>query len=87
MFHKTLRFLMKLFWPNISMRELTINSNNNSLQESIKAAKQAYIHDFIMTLPDGYNTIVGEVLDYHGGQKQRLFIARELYRKPKINIR
>ena len=73
---------------NISMRELTINSNNNSLQEEvIKAAKQAYIHDFIMTLPDGYNTIVGERgIRLSGGQKQRLFIARELYRKPKILI-
>ena len=70
------------------MKELSINRNNNLLQkEVIKAAKQAYIHDFIMILPNGYNTVVGERgIRLSGGQKQRLFIARELYRKPKILI-
>ncbi len=73
---------------NISMTESLINRDKKSLQkEVIKAAKQAYIHDFIMTLPNGYDTVVGERgIRLSGGQKQRLFIARELYRKPKILI-
>jgi len=73
---------------NISMTELLINKEKKSVpKEVIKAAKQAYIHDFIMTLPNGYHTVVGERgIRLSGGQKQRLFIARELYRKPKILI-
>jgi subfamily B ATP-binding cassette protein MsbA len=51
------------------------------------AAKKANILDFINSLPDGFNTKVGDrgVL-LSGGQKQRIFIARELFRQPKILI-
>ncbi len=53
----------------------------------IQAAKQAYIHDFITTLPQGYDALVGErgVL-LSGGQKQRLAIARALLRNTPILI-
>lgn len=53
----------------------------------IQAAKQAYIHDFITTLPQGYDALVGErgVL-LSGGQKQRLAIARALMRNTPILI-
>jgi ABC-type multidrug transport system fused ATPase/permease subunit len=53
----------------------------------IQAAKQAYIHDFITTLPQGYDALVGErgVL-LSGGQKQRLAIARALLRDTPIFI-
>ena len=75
---------------NICLKNLNLNktnSNNKLLNKVTQAAKQAYIHDFIESLPDGYNTIVGERgMKLSGGQKQRLFIARELYRKPKILI-
>ncbi|XP_062229351.1 ABC transporter B family member 26, chloroplastic-like [Phragmites australis] len=54
-----------------------------SREEVVWAAKQAYAHDFIMSLPDGYNTIVDDAL-LSGGQKQRVAIARALLRDPSI---
>lgn len=56
-----------------------------SLDEIIEAAKEAEIHDFIMTLPKGYETSIGQKgVNFSGGQKQRLSIARALVRKPNI---
>ena len=53
----------------------------------IKSAKLAEIHDFIQTLPDKYNTIVGENgIFLSGGQRQRLGIARALYQTKEILI-
>lgn len=58
-----------------------------SKEEVIAAAKAAYIHDFIESLPDGYATMVGERgLKLSGGEKQRVAIARTLLKNPSILI-
>ena len=61
--------------------------NSASKDDIVKAAKMANIHDFINSLPDKYNTIVGERgLKLSGGEKQRVAIARAVLKSPKIII-
>jgi ATP-binding cassette subfamily B protein len=56
-------------------------------EEIIEAARSAHIHEFVETLPDKYDTIVGERgLKLSGGEKQRVAIARTLLKNPPILV-
>ncbi|HUX89414.1 MAG TPA: ABC transporter ATP-binding protein/permease [Gallionellaceae bacterium] len=58
-----------------------------SHEEILQAAQAAHIHEFIVTLPKGYDTIVGERgLKLSGGEKQRVAIARAILKRPSILI-
>jgi ATP-binding cassette subfamily B protein len=66
---------------------IAYGSFDASLQDVIRAAKIAHIHDFILTLPFGYDTVVGERgQKLSGGQRQRLSIARAVLKAPPIFI-
>lgn len=60
---------------------------NATMEEIIEAAKQAEIHEDILRMPDGYDTLVGERgIMLSGGQKQRVSIARIFLKNPRILI-
>jgi ATP-binding cassette subfamily B protein len=75
-----------LFAGTVS-QNLRYGKPDASLDEIIEAAKLAHAHDFIMALPDGYDTEIGERgVKLSGGQKQRLSIARVFLKNPPILI-
>ncbi|KAJ1990392.1 hypothetical protein H4R33_001718 [Dimargaris cristalligena] len=71
---------------DLSVRDNIRYGKPDATDEEIEhAARSANIHDFVQSLPDGYNTMVGERGgQLSGGQKQRLAIARALIRNPKL---
>ncbi len=73
---------------NASIRDNILYGNPNATEEEIIiAAKRANIHDYVMTLEKGYDTIIGERgVKLSGGQKQRLSIARVFLKNPPILI-
>jgi ATP-binding cassette subfamily B protein len=90
---QSLRATIGIIQQDIFMFSATIRDNisygavDSTYEQVIEAAKIARIHDFIMSLPDGYDTWVGERgVTLSGGQKQRLSIARTLLLDPRILI-
>jgi len=71
---------------NFTIKEnLKITKQNATDEEIIEACKVAQLHDFIMSLPKKYDTLVGEGgLNLSGGQRQRLAIARALLKQTEI---
>lgn len=75
-----------IFWGTIK-ENILYGKPDATDQEVIEAAKKANIHDFIMTLPEKYNTLTGERgIKLSGGQKQRISIARLFLKNPSIII-
>ena len=74
----------KPFIFNMSIRE-NLNLVDSNKEKQIEACKRVGIHDFIMSLPNGYNTILKEdATDISGGQKQLIALARTLLSKSEI---
>lgn len=73
---------------NASIRDNILYGRLDATEEEvIEAAKRANIHDYIMSMPDGYDTVIGERgVKLSGGQKQRLSIARVFLKNPPILI-
>ncbi|MCP4294498.1 MAG: ABC transporter ATP-binding protein [Proteobacteria bacterium] len=90
---KSLRANIGLVQQNVFLFDSTVGENilygkpEADEQQVIKAAKMANIYDFIMGLPDGFDTLVGERgVKLSGGQKQRISIARVFLKNPAILI-
>lgn len=73
---------------NASIRDNILYGRLDATEEEvIEAAKRANIHDYIMEMPEGYDTIIGERgVRLSGGQKQRLSIARVFLKNPAILV-
>ena len=80
--------LQDTFLFNTTVREnLLCGKQDATEEELVAAAKAAYAHDFIMALPQGYDTEIGERgVRLSGGQKQRLALARAILADPRILI-
>ena len=69
------------------MKNIAIGNKEATLQQVEAAAKAAQIHDFIMSLPNGYKTKLGEDgVKLSGGEKQRICIARAILKDSPIII-
>ena len=76
---------LSVYWDN--QENILYGNPSASEEEMVEAAKKAQIHDFIMSLKDGYDTYVGERgVKLSGGQKQRISIARVFLKNPPVLI-
>ncbi|WP_432407497.1 ABC transporter ATP-binding protein [Wukongibacter sp. M2B1] len=76
-----------VFMLHDSIKENIRMGLDKSMEEIILASKKAQIHDFIMSLPDGYDTLLGEDgIKLSGGEKQRISIARAILKDSPIVV-
>ncbi|NET02264.1 MAG: type I secretion system permease/ATPase [Sphaerospermopsis sp. SIO1G1] len=76
-----------LLFDGTVQENISLTNPDASTDEIIEAAKVAVAHEFIMGLPNGYNTRVGEKgSSLSGGQRQRIAIARSILQKPKLLV-
>jgi subfamily B ATP-binding cassette protein MsbA len=80
--------LQETFLFNTTIRDnLLFGKSDATDEEMVAAARAAYAHEFIRTMPDGYDTAIGERgVKLSGGQKQRLALARAILADPRILI-
>ena len=77
-----------VFLFNLTIAEnIRIGKSDATREEIMEAAKRAQIHDFIISLPNGYDTMAGESgVKFSGGEKQRISIARMILKNAPIII-
>ena len=83
--HISFVFLVVVLFQNTILENIRIGKPDATIQEVQKAAKAAHCHEFIMALPEGYDTMLGEGGNtLSGGEKQRISIARALIKDAPI---
>jgi HlyB family type I secretion system ABC transporter len=76
-----------LLFDGTVQENIALTNPDASQEEIVEAARVAFAHDFIMTLPNGYNTRVGERGSaLSGGQRQRIAIARTVLQNPRLLV-
>jgi len=88
-YHRKIGFVSQesFIFNDTILNNICYGTGNISMENAIRAAKTANAHDFIMQLPEGYNTEVGERgVKISEGQKQRISLARAIYKDPEVLI-